>query len=437
MRKRLAVLAVLVVVEASCDGSSRLPLPPLPTPLSRMVTDAGFAIRRRPPCSETVLAAIDDPDPGAIERAARQGANFTCGEPGASLPLDRAVLGGSVDRVRALLEAGADPNARWSSHGDRFPLQEVIEARRYGAQQIDRVAIARLLLQHGADPNARWCPADSRLTSKLHPPCTSDAAATPLFVAAALDQADLTYVLLDSGADASLNTWTGQAALHQAWSEPVFELLAWTLHPDRGAHDATTLRYLQTTPPIGGRLWDQSDWTPLARAIMNGLTGYVPFIPPLIPPAPSTGLADTDDLAESRLARVGLVRAILGLGADPNERVSTNVTWTPLKLAVDVWDPVIADMLLARGADPNSRWCTTAVSDRRGPGTIYRKAEGCELSTGTTALMLAASFGRAEVVSTLMKQGANTELRDWQNRTAADHARSAGHSDLAAVLERR
>jgi ankyrin repeat protein len=424
--RRTIALAACWLITIGCDRLAG-PLPQPPTPVSRMVTDAGFPIKPRPPCSEIVVAALNDPDLGAIARAASRGVQFTCGEPEYALPLDRAVLSGSLERVRALLEAGADPNARWASYGDRFPLQEVIEARRYGVQQMDRVAMARLLLQHGADPNARWCPDGSRLMSPAGPPCVSDTAAPPLFVAAALDQTDMTYLLLDDGADATLSTWTGQAALHQAWSEPVFELLAWALYPDRDSHDADTLRYLRTTPPAGHLRWGQPDWTPLARAILNGSAGYVPFVPP-----PSF-----KDLAEFRLVRAGLVRAILGIGADPNERVSGGVNWTPLKLAVDVWDPDIAEMLLARGADPDARWCTTAVSDRRGTGVIYQRVQGCELSTGTTALMLAASFGRAEVVSTLMKHGADRALRDWQNRTAADYARSAGHHDVAATLERR
>jgi uncharacterized protein len=427
--RRLVVAAVMLQFTAGCDRVSP-PLPPLPTPVSRMVTDAGFPIEPRAPCSEVVLAALDDRDPGAIGRAAGQGADFTCGKPEDSLPLDRAILSGSLERVRALLEAGADPNARWSSHGDRFPLQELIEVRRYGVQRIDRVAIARLLLQHGADPNARWCPDGSRLTSGgTRPPCISESAATPLFVAAALDQADMTYLLLDAGADATLNTWTGQAALHQAYSVPVFELLAWALYPNRDSHDANTLRYLQTTSAKTHLPWGQSDWTPLARAILNGSAGYVPFVPP--PPS------SDDDLARYRRARAGVVTVILGIGADPNERASTSIDWTPLKLAVDVWDPDIAEMLLARGADLNARWCTTTVSDRRGTGSVYRRIAGCEFSTGMTALMHAASFGRAEVVSTLMKLGADTALRDWQNRTAADHAKSAGYPDLAAIPERR
>src|ERR1700752_4420296 len=46
--------------------------------------------------------------------------------------LAQAVLDDDVDRVRSLLDGGADPNARWTQRGDRFPLFEAIEASNYG-----------------------------------------------------------------------------------------------------------------------------------------------------------------------------------------------------------------------------------------------------------------------------------------------------------------
>src|SRR5712691_475542 len=61
------------------------------------------------------------------------------------LPLDEAVLAGDLVRVRALLEHGADPNARWSTHGDSFPLQEAIEDRRYIPNPSSQLAVMRLL----------------------------------------------------------------------------------------------------------------------------------------------------------------------------------------------------------------------------------------------------------------------------------------------------
>ena len=52
------------------------------------------------------------------------------------------------DFVVALLEAGADPNAR-SKHLDWTPLFHTIENSKYGA------SVVTSLLEHGADPNAK------------------------------------------------------------------------------------------------------------------------------------------------------------------------------------------------------------------------------------------------------------------------------------------
>jgi hypothetical protein len=47
-----------------------------------------------------------------------------------------------------LLEAHADPTARWSSHDDRFPLQEALEIQSYGRRSTHREQILTILLTH-------------------------------------------------------------------------------------------------------------------------------------------------------------------------------------------------------------------------------------------------------------------------------------------------
>jgi hypothetical protein len=51
-----------------------------------------------------------------------------------------------------------------------------------------------------------------------------------------------------------------------------------------------------------------------------------------------------------------------------------------------------------------------------------------------TALMQAAGAGQPDAVALLLEHGADPALRDPEGRTAADHARAAGHSDLALRL---
>src|SRR6266550_4133483 len=144
-------------------------------------------------------------------------------------PLDNAIMHEQPALVRALLDRGADPNVRWSYGGDRFPLQEAIELdRSYGITQRYRAEIVRLLLSHGADPNARWCPFESRTdafeASGIHG-CTSDAGITPLMAASVRDQGDTVYLLLDAGANPTLEDVNGANAIDFAHGDVAFMLL--------------------------------------------------------------------------------------------------------------------------------------------------------------------------------------------------------------------
>ena len=212
-----ATIAAAAIFCVACRTRDDLPTPvPAGTHIGRA---PGFPIKARPPCSAEVTAARDDET--AVLRAAAHGANFTCGGIEDPLPLDVAVLTDAPARVRALLAAHADPNARWSSNGDRFPLQEAIEARSYGRTLTHRLEIIGMLLQHGADPNARWCPFETR-GGRMG--CTSAAGVTPLIMAAARDDAELMSLLKDAGADLRLKDFNGDTALNPVHSRPLFHL---------------------------------------------------------------------------------------------------------------------------------------------------------------------------------------------------------------------
>ena len=53
---------------------------------------------------------------------------------------------------------------------------------------------------------------------------------------------------------------------------------------------------------------------------------------------------------------------------------------------------------------------------------------------GITPLMAAAAGGHEKVVEVLLACGADASRRDAQGRSAAAHARAAGHADLAERL---
>jgi hypothetical protein len=118
--------------------------------------------------------------------------------------------------------------------------------------------------------------------------------------------------------------------------------------------------------------------------------------------------------------RTNRVKALLEAGADPNVREEDGTSWPPLALAMKgrgLYEtserefnarPEIMELLLARGADPNIRWCD---SDR----------PQCNERTGVTPLMYAATLGYENFSELLLKHGADPSLRDWNGLTAADY----------------
>jgi ankyrin repeat protein len=413
----------------------------LPTPHpQRFTSDAGFTISPRPPCSDAVRAALLEPGIEGITRVGAQGGDFTCGDLEVPPPLDAAILHGDVARVGALLDAGADPRTRWSTSGDRHPLEGAMTWMQYNSRSRtggnEGREIVRLLLRHGADPDARWCTDESRGPAKgmATPPCTSDRGTTALLMASALDEAGLVYLLLDAGADPRLETWSGVSALDYARGDAVFALLLPALFPDAVSRHAAALEYLSTRHPrfaLPGP-WDE---TPLARALMNAPTPSsapifdppisVPIFAPPSPPGPRWRTRYADRVA-----------ILLNIGANPNQRLTWGgVDWTPLSIALFKHDRSLVKLLLERGADPNARWCVEIQSWWPPPST-QRAAPECNATNGTSPAMRAATSGDVELLTLLLQHGADPTLRDWTGRSALDYARESDHQRAVEALQR-
>ena len=178
-------------------------------------------IRPRPGCSPEAIEAVEHRDTAAIARIAAHGGTFTCGPANRPLPLDDAVMHDDIGLVQALLDAHADPNARWGSHGDRFPLQEALERWTHESVADRRGQIIRVLGEHGADVNQRWCEFESRGQDESDA-CTSPFGVTPLLMAAMQDDPGAVFLLLQAGANARLENQFGSNALEDARSEAVF-----------------------------------------------------------------------------------------------------------------------------------------------------------------------------------------------------------------------
>ncbi len=421
-------LVFIVALAACACGPATGPLPaprgPNATPVTPALVasdDDGFdPAADRPLCSSDVLAAVADGRSTAIMAAARRGANFRCGSASDPLPLDEAVNADRPDRVAALLAAGADPNARWHAHGDRLPLQAAIEAQMFGFGRLKhRADIVKTLLDHGADANARWCPFESRHRSDNS--CRSDAGVTPLIMASAFGQVDSVALLLGAGADPSLRTWTGTRAIDVAHDTTTMALLLAHVLPDAVERRASALDYIGQwiAAPDPHR---RSEPTPLMDAIARH-----PYEMLYIPPPPSPGGTPSADYSDYGHAQAARARAILELGADPNEHSrSGSFDDTPLGLAIrrNDDDVEMVELLLQYGADPNLRSCA---------GPTPTPATPCRTEVAPTALMWAASAGRDDLVDLLIRYGADVNLKDASGRTAANYA----DGPRAAAIRRR
>jgi len=104
------------------------------------------------------------------------------------------------------------------------------------------------------------------------------------------------------------------------------------------------------------------------------------------------------------------VRLLLERGASVDDR--DGLGRTPLMFGSTGPFNDTVELLLESGADPNL----------------------AEESEGFTSLMFAAGEGQMEVVRTLLRKGANPRAVDHDGDTAADHARTKGHEDVARAL---
>lgn len=94
--------------------------------------------------------------------------------------------------------------------------------------------------------------------------------------------------------------------------------------------------------------------------------------------------------------------------------------WTPLMWSVYYGNLPVTTWLLEHGADPKMK---------------SREEYGAYLP-GTTALILAAAYGRDDAVAALLAKNADPAVIDRRGKTALDYAREHGFDKVVALLKK-
>lgn len=325
--------------------------------------------------------------------------------------LSEAVIRDDLAKVESLLAAGADPNLRWGRQGDRFPLQDAIQAMQFPRRDSpppNRDAIIRTLLLHGADPNARFCFYESRgsvvdvlLGKNASPvqPCRSDRATTVLMAAVIHGQPATVYRLLDAGADPHAVDWNDYTALDLAPTVLIHQLLLAAAYPGPDSERQAAANLRQRLGPSLGFIADNH---------------YRLFWP--------------DGFPDPR--RLRLLFISMGTASPTTDGDRRALGWM-MRHA----DWPLVQFMVERGVDLNqARWCQSFEPPPR-PGVDGPIDPGCVPDKGITRLMRDAYYGAAENEEWLIAHGADASVTDWAGRTTDDY-RQMGQAARAREARR-
>ena len=378
-----------------------------------------------------LLAAINA-DAAMVDRLLRAGAN-----PNATLSAGQTILmtaarTGNPAVVQALIARGAEVHVRERVLGETPLIWAAVE---------NHGAVVAALVEHGADVNGRSNP------TKFPLPEYGDGKSgrltvlprgswTPLMYAARQNSIDAVRALADAKADLNLRDPDGTTALLVAVINAHYDL-------------AQLLLEKRAKPDIG----DVTGMTPLYAVVDLNSFADTPGRPA---PKPV-----------GRLDTAGMVKALLGHGANPNARLSAPILVrvhdrgdgtlgdgaTALMRAAKKSDVALMTLLLEKGADPGlkTRTGATALMFASGFGGAGRFAEyeehrateaeqleaaklclqaGADINAvneaGQTALHFAVTAREDGFVRFLAEHGAKLDAKDRQGRTPLDVAMGVG-----------
>ena len=298
-------------------------------------------------------------------------------------PLWLAAQNGSATMVKRLLEASADPNAVLAS-GETVLMM----AARTGSSEA-----VRLLVEHGAAIDAT----------------EHTRGQTAMMWAIAERQSDVVKMLLDLGADITVRSAERPRRIHTRTAG---------FNPS-GVVDVTQ----------GGN-------SALLFAARHGDLDAARYLVAAGADANDTAPVGTSALVvAAHSGHTELALYLLEQGADPN---TNGAGYTALHAATLRGDVLVADALLAAGADANAVVTRGSEGRRNSPDYVLEHDV-----VGATPFWIAAHFSEPAIMRTLMDHGADASFA-MMNGTTALHAATAarrrqepGLTANAAVNERR
>lgn len=266
---------------------------------------------------------------------------------GSYTPLHIASGQGSSEIVAALLAAGADVNATTTT--------SLVTALHLAAQTVNGADSVKALLEHGAEPNAREGSAEQ----------------TPLMFAAAENRVDSINLLLRAGADPSLSTTVVEVLKEVFADRQASQFLRDELSDYIGADAAMDAAAVDA---VQSAIQAQRAFLESGQAYENFNTDDLINLRPDYPGGPdlprppyretlvgATG-GMTALLHAAREGHVEAAQALLAGGADVNQ-VSGGDKTSPLLIATLNGQFDVAMVLIEEGADPN----LVATTDGAGP----------------------------------------------------------------------